>query len=504
MHKVLLIDNSQQDARHFRSIMESEGLAVEWCDSSAQAAITISSGEQEFVAIFISMEMPGSPFPLELLLLYKENLPDVPVIAISGALNAMIAVRASSLGAHDIFEKPLDSERVRSCMRSLMAKQDSSSPVVEELNKSILGQSPALFSMLRQVAKVVNKTKLRVLLIGESGTGKELVAQAIHKLGPKGIKPCVAVNVGAIPADLIESQFFGHEKGAFTGADQPHDGYLQQAGDGTLFLDEIGDLDLSLQGKLLRVIQEKTFRRLKGTMELPFKARLVCATNQDLAAAVNQGTFRRDLFHRIAGVTIQVPPLRERKGDLDLLLNYFLELYGENRPVRFARESLTTLRSYPFPGNIRELENVVSAALAICEDDLILPKHLQLEIRNVFIQPEAQNLSSTAGAAAPGQKAQDEIAQARDLTAAPSPVYQDLFDRLAHVLPENWLDLPHKEMLEQHERAFDWAYLSRLMELHFHKVSKATKAAGIDRKTFERRWKRAGLPPRRAEDKSDE
>lgn len=501
MRKILLIDNLPDDAERFRSLLEDDELTVEWCDSSAKAISVVATGGEEFAAVVILMEIPGPPFAFELLLHCRKTLPGAPVVVVSSALDAMLASRAFALGARDFLEIPLDAERVKSCLHSLIVEQNPYSPMIEELNKTILGRSPALLAMLKQIAKTIPHRDLRVLLIGESGTGKELLAQAIHDLGPSNSEPRVAVNVGEIPATLIESALFGHEKGAFTGADQQRIGYLEQAGKGTLFLDEIGDLDLPLQVKLLRVIQEKTFRRLSGKRDLPFEARLVCATNRDLVAAVKKGAFRRDLFHRIAETTIQVPPLRERKGDVDLLIEHFLNQYGSDQQVGLARETWTILRSYPFPGNIRELENLIKAALIDCEGKQVLPKHLQLKIMDAFLEPEAPCQSSmSAPVATPGPKAGNGIIQASDSNTVSNPAHQRLFDELVSTLPEKWLDLPYKEVMALYERAVDRLYLPHLMERHRHKVTRAAKAAGIDRKTFERHWKDAGLSPLREED----
>jgi DNA-binding NtrC family response regulator len=332
-----------------------------------------------------------------------------------------------------------------------------------------------------------------VLLYGESGTGKELLAQGIHHLSGNTDEPCVAVNVGAIPKELIESQLFGHEKGAFTGATDAHRGYLEEAGTGTLFLDEIGDLDLSLQVKLLRVIQEKKFRRLKGSKDLEFNARLVCATNRDLARAVQENAFRRDLFHRIAEVTIHVPPLRERKDDVVLLLERFLVAARGDRRVQFARETITILRSYTFPGNVRELENLVKAALIECDGEYILPHHLPLKSMSVFLNLEHAETTETHAPSNNGN-------YSPSAHEPQSQSHHKLFDELEHALPQNWLELPYKEVAELCQRAFDRTYLPPLIARHRHNLTKATKAAGVDKKTFDKHWRDAGLPPLRADE----
>lgn len=495
MKKILVVDNSMRDVERITSLFEeADGLEVEVCVSGAEAERVITSGRADVVAVVLMMEIPGPPFAFELLLQCQQSLPGRPLIVVSSALDASLATRASALGAIDFLQKPLDLERVKRSLQSLIFAQDQDLPTVDKLGQTVLGKSPALRATLRQVAKVIPHPETRVLLFGESGTGKELLAQGIHQLSDSANAPCVAVNVGAIPKELIESQLFGHEKGAFTGAADVHKGYLEEAESGTLFLDEIGDLDFSLQVKLLRVIQEKKFRRLKGNKDLDFNARLICATNRDLARAVQGNTFRRDLFHRIAEVTIHVPPLRERAGDVDLLLGHFLKAARKGRDISFARETLTILRSYPFPGNIRELENLVSAALIDCEGDLILPHHLPLKSMGVFLDPENHR---AIDARIPEVKSSDNGNSA----AAPrNQSDRRLFNELEQALPQNWLELPYKEVAELCQRAFDRTYLPPLIERHRHNLTKATKAAGVDKKTFDKHWKEAGLPLLRSDD----
>ncbi|HYG82380.1 MAG TPA: sigma-54 dependent transcriptional regulator [Pyrinomonadaceae bacterium] len=493
MRRILVADNSPRDAQRFCTLIEDAGLKAELCGSGEEVARQLDDGSRDWAAIVVSFEIPGPPFGLELLVHSRRVLPDVPFVVVSSSLDATLAMRAFALGARDFLEKPLDMQRVKSCVGSLLAEQDPYSPLVERLNATILGDSPALLSTLKQVAKVARHRGARVLLIGDSGTGKELLAQAIHDLGEEPDAPFVAVNVAALPKELIESALFGHEKGAFTGATDSHRGYMEEASQGTLFLDELGELDLSLQAKLLRAIQEKKFRRLKGTRDISFDARLICATNRDLALLAGQGAFRQDLFHRIAEVTIHVPPLRERKGDIDLLLEHFLSVYGGNRAVRFARETLTILHSYSFPGNIRQLENIVKSALIQCDGEVILPRHLPLTMMGGLLASEEQEPSAGAASGTadqPSNGAPDAAASA----------HQELFRELARSLPANWRDLPYKQMVEQYGRAFDRIYLPYLIERHRHNVTRATRAAGVDKKTFAQHWKDAGLPPLRTEE----
>lgn len=501
MKKILVADNAPRDAQRFSTVIESAGLEVKVCVSGEEVAGYLNNNQEQeqWAAIILLWELPGSPFGSELLVRFRRSLPGVPVVVVSNALDAALATRAFALGARDFLEKPLDMQRVKSCIDSLLSESDPYSASVMQLNKTILGDSPALLSTLKQVVKTAQHNALRVLLIGESGTGKELMAQAIHELSSNSARPFVAVNVAAIPKDLIESAVFGHEKGAFTGAISTHQGYMEEADDGTLFLDEFGELDLSLQVKLLRVIQQKKFRRLKGNKDINFRARLVCATNRDLALEVRNGFFRRDLFHRIAEVTIQIPPLRERKGDVNILLEYFLSLYRGERPVRFARETLTIINSYPFHGNVRELENFVRAALMQCDGDFILPRHLPLPTMGTFLDGNDEPRSKNESSDAPFAEPEFNNTQA----ASPTVSHQELFSELARTLPHNWLELPYKQVTERCEHALDRIYLPHLIKQHKHNVTKATKAAGVDKKTFAQHWKAAGLSPLRSEEGDD-
>jgi two-component system nitrogen regulation response regulator NtrX len=498
MRRILIADDSLRDAQRFRSLLADDELSIELCSSGAEAANYLHAAGRDLALFIVLWEIPGPPFGSELLLRSKQLLPGVPVVIISDALNASIATYAFALGARDFLEKPLDMQRVKSCLDSLLNEQDPYSPLVEQLNKTILGNSAIFRSTLKQVAKVIPHTALRVLLIGESGTGKDVLARAFHELGANPTAPFVHINIAAIPKELIESALFGHEKGAFTGATNMHRGYMEEACYGTLFLDELGELDLSLQAKLLRAIQDKKFRRLKGIKDIDFNARLVCATNRDLTLMVKQGSFRQDLYHRIAERLIYVPPLRERNGDIGILLEHFLSLHSSERGVRFARETLTILHSYPFPGNVRELENFVKQAVIECDGELILPQHLPLLAMAGFLSQEDPATLSNAQPNVSELKSDEAANEMTDM-------HQKLFCELTRVLPANWHCLPYKQVFEKYEHAFDRIYLPRLIERYHHNVTRATKAAEMDRKTFAQHWKDAGLSPLRAEgEKSNE
>lgn len=481
MRKILVVESDEHDAARFQTLLANEDFEVTLCNSGAAAEGIIVPMRSDFVAAFILWEIAGPPFGFSLLARCRQAWPDAPVVMVSGMLDASLAARAFTLGARDFLEKPLDSERIISCLQILLAKHELLSPMIDELRRTIVGESPALLAALKQAAKVIQQSDSRVLLIGESGTGKELFAQGIHKLSARSAAPLVAVNLSEITSTLIESALFGHEKGSFTGATGQRKGVFEEAQDGTLFLDEIGELELPLQVKLLRVLQEKQFRRLGGDKSLPFAARLICATNRDLAQAAKRGTFRQDLFHRIAEKTIHIPPLRERKGDVDVLLYHFLDAHRGAQAVRFARETLTILRSYSFPGNVRELQNLVNGAVTECDGDMILPQHLPWSNMTAFLAAEGEYDAVTGSS----QQTETNV----------DPSYQKLFAEVANALPPNWLELPYRDSAPAFERAFDRVYLHHLLNRFRGNVTRAAKAADIDTKTFRKRWKESGLPP---------
>lgn len=475
---ILVVDNSIRDATRFSNLLGEDQHSVIVCDSGSAAERAISEHGPHLAAAIILWEIPGPPFGFELLAICRRTRSDLPVVIVSGMLDVALAARARILGAQDFLEKPLESERVRSCLRALLADEDPLSPLVLAMRQRILGESPALLATLKQIAKHIVRPE-NILLSGESGTGKELLAQSIHQFGSRPEEPWVAVNVAVIPKELIESALFGHEKGAFTGAGERHVGFLEESNGGTLFLDEIGELEMPLQAKLLRVIQEREFRRLKGSTSLPFAARLVCATNVNLTESVKAGRFRQDLYHRIAEITIRVPALREREGDVELLIKHFLAENGDGRQPQVARETLTLLRGYPYPGNIRELQNIIKSAVIEADGKTILPQHLPLETMGALLE----------------EKPSVEASKAPEIQRLLEQLPENLLQELRNHLPKDWLSLPYREALQSYERAFDRIYLSHQLTRSHHKVTKAAEAANIDTKTFRKKWRDSGLPP---------
>jgi two-component system NtrC family response regulator len=322
-------------------------------------------------------------------LMQIQQLEDPPkVVVITGREERDYALRAVDQGAYDYFCKPIQAEELKVVLRRALYLQrieqenrDMQRRTTRRGFQDMLGTSPSMEAVFVAVRKVA-VTDAPVLVIGESGTGKELVARAVHRLGARSKGPFVAINCGAIPENLLESELFGHEKGAFTGAHMQRKGRIETAHGGTLFLDEIGDLPLPLQVKLLRFLQERKIERVGGRQEIPVDVRVVAATNADLRQAMREGRFREDLYYRIGVVVIAVPPLRDRHDDVLVLAAAFLQQYAaetHKRTSGFSREALAALQAHTWPGNVRELENRVKRAVVMAETPRILPADLELD-----------------------------------------------------------------------------------------------------------------------------
>jgi len=330
----------------------------------------------------------------------KRQRPDAEVIVVSGFATVQSAVHSMKLGAYDYIAKPFGTQDLRLLLEQLAGhlRAKTEKRVLRETLKSrsgfgnIVGRSPEMEKLYRIISKTAQSTH-PVLILGESGTGKEMVAKAIHSAGPLRGQPFIAVDCGALVPTLIESELFGHVRGAFTGATAPKDGLLAIANGGTVFLDEIGELPIDLQAKLLRAIQEKEIRPVGGTKQVPINVRILGATNRDLEQAVTQGTFRRDLFFRLNVLTLRVPPLRDRRQDIPLLVSHFLERMGHDAGMEktISDDALKTLISYDWPGNVRELENALGRACVVTSNGELqlrdLPTHLTGAPRSLTSSP---------------------------------------------------------------------------------------------------------------------
>ena len=345
---------------------------VEACDAPELVDL-VNAGEGDLV--ITDVLMPGGN-GLELLPSLQEKRPDVPFLVMSAQNTLSTAIAATQQGAHDYIPKPFDldelTDKVRKALEST-GRVDSALVDSGSGEESLLvGRSPAMQAVYRVIARVV-QTELTVLITGESGTGKELVARALHEHGPRGNRPFVAVNMAAIPKELIESELFGHERGAFTGASQRSEGRFGQAQGGTLFLDEIGDMPIDAQTRLLRVLQEGEYHSVGGTKIIRSDVRVIAATHQDLAELVQLGKFREDLFYRLNVVPLRLPPLRERSGDLGDLAQHFLKRvsYIGLEQKSLDESAIAVLEAHSWPGNVRELENLLQRVCALYPSDTI-------------------------------------------------------------------------------------------------------------------------------------
>jgi len=332
----------------------------------------------------------------------------VPVAVITAFGNAGNAVAALKAGAFDYLAKPVALDQLRALVKSALKVPAPAASRTSDPARELIGESAAMQDIRARIAKLA-RTQAPVHISGESGSGKELAARLIHRLGNRADQPFVAVNCGAIPETLMESEFFGYRKGAFTGADAERDGFFQAAHGGTLFLDEVAELPLSMQVKLLRVLQEKKVRKLGATTEDAVDVRIVSATHQDLAALVEAGRFRQDLYYRLNVIDLVMPSLRERANDIAALARALLDRLGGG-DVAFEREAEQALRGYAFPGNVRELENILERALALCENR-------RITVADLNLAPAPTTADAASGSKYPLQDYLDQMERAAILEA---------------------------------------------------------------------------------------
>lgn len=369
--KLLVVDDELSMREFLAILFEREGYDVSVA-GSAEDALRIMDASL-FDLVLSDVSMPGLS-GIDLLARIKDKSPDTAVIVLTAFSTSEQAVEAMKLGAYDYICKPFKNEEIKQLARNALEKQGlkRENVILKQSVSSrdsfcgIIGKSPKMLELFDMVQKVA-ASQSSVLILGESGTGKELAAKAIHSCSPRKTKPFVAVNCGAIPENLIESELFGHKKGAFTGAVSDRPGLFEQAEGGTLFLDEIGELPLLLQTKLLRVLQEREFKRVGDSITRKTYVRIVSASNRDLESQVKDGSFREDLYYRLNVVQLIMPPLRERIEDIPLLIEFFCTKFSPNTQQRTKTSpaALKILMNHPFPGNIRELENCIERSLII-------------------------------------------------------------------------------------------------------------------------------------------
>ncbi len=386
-YRILLVDDDRSMREILELILKKEGYQVVCADNGKTALSKIEKEKYDLLLCDIRL---GDMTGLEVLKASKKKNPHATVVMISAFASTETAVEAMNQGAFDYVPKPFDNDELLQAIANALERKtlDKEKRAIDnELKQSvhfgkIVGNSPRMrhiYEMIRQVAN----TRSSVLITGESGTGKELIAKAIHEQSDRVDEPFVTINCGGIPETLLESEFFGHRKGAFTGATADKMGLMEVAHTGTLFLDEVAELSVSMQVKLLRAVQERVFRPVGGTKDISVDIRIISATNKKLEDEVIEGGFREDLFYRLNVIEVKMPPLRERKGDLLPLAQHFLEKYSKElgkRVTKLSSYAIDLLKKYDFPGNIRELENLIERSVALSNTNILLPDSLAMSI----------------------------------------------------------------------------------------------------------------------------
>ncbi|MDH3951667.1 MAG: sigma-54 dependent transcriptional regulator [Deltaproteobacteria bacterium] len=381
--RVLVVDDEPMVCLALTNWLEEENYFAQAVEDGPQAVKAVR--EENWDIVLLDLRMPGMD-GMEVLKQVKEIAPQTVVIMMTAYASIPGAVQAMQEGAYDYIVKPLDVDQLTLMLKRIVEHQQLITEnillrkrLTEQYEyEDIIGRSEAMQEVFSMI-KAVTDTNATVLITGETGTGKELVARAIHSNSSQRYGPFVATSCGALPETLLESELFGYEKGAFTGADRTKKGRFELANEGTLFLDEVGDISMKTQIRLLRVLQEKSFSRLGGTEQIKVDVRLVSATNRDLVAAIEEGSFRSDLYYRLNVVSIQLPPLRERIDDVPLLAAHFINKYNVEFNKKFDRvdrKAMDLMMDYHWPGNVRELENVIERALVIDQGPQMMVKHL--------------------------------------------------------------------------------------------------------------------------------
>ena len=386
--KILIVDDEKKICNILTQILSDEGYTVRAVGSGEEAITVVDSFDSEL--ILMDQNMPGMN-GIEAMTHVKEKHPDMSIIILTAYGSIPLAVEAIKKGAYDYISKPFDNEELLLVIRRALERNrltEEISHLKKQLQekysfKNIISVSSKMQKVFERMQRIC-ETNATVLIQGESGTGKELIVRAIHYHGQRREKPLVAINCGAIPINLLESEFFGYEKGAFTDAKERKIGKFEQADGGTLFLDEVGELPLDAQVKLLRVLDERKINRIGGREPIPIDVRFIAATNKDLQEEVKKGAFRLDLFYRLNIFTITVPPMCERKEDIPLLVEHFISKYNEQLGLKIksiSKSAMSYLRDYNWPGNVRDLENAVQSAMIVAQDEVIQSENLPLRIR---------------------------------------------------------------------------------------------------------------------------
>lgn len=464
MYRILIVDDEKNVLSSFKKILDEQGYAIETCSSALEALG--SARKHLFDLLIMDIRMPGMS-GLEAFSKFKEIDPKLPIVIMTAYGTTELAIKAMQLGAFDYVIKPFEVPAMKQLIEKALEAARLMKTVVEYEPKEDFGGDRIIGSSfkMREIYKIIGQTAaadVAVLLRGESGTGKELFARAVYNHSKRKDRPFFVINSAAIPETLLESELFGYEKGAFTDARERRIGKLEQCHGGTLFLDEIGDMPLSIQTKLLRALEDKSFERLGSNKTIKVDIRLITATNKNLESLIKEGRFREDLFYRLNVVSIQIPPLRERKEDIPRLVEYFLARSGrefQKKGVVVSGAALEVLQKYDWPGNVRELENTIKKALIFTKSALILPE-------GIFIPENPLE----------GQK--QDFFYSRELIS----------DLVKNKIRSGNGNL-YKEIIEEVERAL---FMETLKQVNGNQ-SEAAKILGISRPTLKDKIVRFGL-----------
>jgi DNA-binding NtrC family response regulator len=392
--RILIVDDDEVSCQLFAEVLEADGHEVHQTRSGEEALDCLR--KQSYDLLLVDVRMPGIT-GLDVTRTMRQEQPQLPIIVMTAFGSMETAVEAIQEGAFDYVSKPMNLDELKKIVfralrqRELNAQSRRKVKQVDDLEqqKTVIGRSPAMVEVFKMVARAA-PTKSTVLILGESGTGKEVIARSIHQHSPRAQRPFVAVDCGALTETLLESELFGHTRGAFTGAVADKKGVFQAANNGTCFLDEIGDISLNMQSKLLRVLQEEEVRPVGGKEWVKVDVRVLAATNKDLDHLVKTGAFREDLYYRLKVITIRLPPLRERPEDIDELAQIFIRRYSlaARKPISgISEDALERLRNYSWPGNIRQLENAIEQAVVLSKNPVLTLDDLPQEVREDLPPP---------------------------------------------------------------------------------------------------------------------
>ena len=477
--KVWIVDDDESIRWVMQKSLTREGMKAQIFEGSAELLDALNDGVPD--VLISDIRMPGIN-GLELMERVRARRPELPVIIMTAHSDLDAAVASFKGGAFEYLPKPFDVDAVATLVRRAAARREAIEDQPAVPGKTIIGEAPAMQDLFRAIGRL-SQSQITVLITGESGTGKELVARALHQTSPRAQQPFIAINTAAIPKDLLESEFFGHERGSFTGAQTQRKGRFEQADGGTLFLDEIGDMPADLQTRLLRVLQDGEFFRVGGASPIRVDVRVIAATHQDLEKLVREGRFREDLFHRLNVIRVHIPPLHERREDVPMLIKHFLKRASDELKTEMKRvdtDAMARLQASDWPGNVRQLENVCRWLTVMAPGRDVHLADLPTDLRQTSgVRVEASGQAPRPAVPAP--------AAAPIQTAASWPA-----------LLRNWADgelaTGRSQLLDEATATFERTMIEAALQATHGQRQEAAKRLGWGRNTLTRKIKELGMP----------